>query len=148
MKLTETLDQLLTSLQTPENGGNTPTAAPVDPGGPASYEAAIGAAETLDLGFHLGAAVERIVRAAGQGSLGGPALREAHWLIHRYIATLEPRALGAGQPLAADLYALVGDSIAEPEPEGVAQSEPEPTVEPDAVSSEGRIRRLSLDLLA
>jgi hypothetical protein len=49
--------------------------------------------EALELGFHLGSAVDRIAVASGQGSAGVPALREAAWFIDRYIAIVEGRPL-------------------------------------------------------
>jgi hypothetical protein len=64
-----------------------------------ALETSTGAAESLDLGFHLGAAVERIALAAREGSEGALKLREAAWLIERYIGLLEQR------PLGADLHA-------------------------------------------
>src|SRR5207245_1511359 len=57
----------------------------------AHLEAAAHVAESLNLGFHLGSAVERIASAAAQGSQGVPSLREAVWLIERYIAIIEKR---------------------------------------------------------
>ncbi len=41
--------------------------------------------ETLGLGFHLGAAVDRIAFASLLSGKAGPVLREALWLIERYI---------------------------------------------------------------
>src|SRR5882672_5808979 len=61
----------------------------------AQLEASAGAVENLGVGFHLGAAIERIATAAGQGSEGRLRLREAAWLIDRYIALLEERPGGA-----------------------------------------------------
>ena len=78
----------------------------------AHLEAAAHVAETLNLGFHLGSAVERIASAAAQGSQGVPSLREAVWLIERYIAIIEKRPLGADLHLTAARLARAGDAIA------------------------------------
>ena len=78
----------------------------------AHLEAAAQVAETLNLGFHLGSAVERIASAAAQGSQGVPSLREAVWLIERYIAIIEKRPLGADLHLTAARLARAGDAIA------------------------------------
>ena len=62
-------------------------------------EAATELAESLGLGYHLGGAVERIASGASNGRAGVEALREASWLIERYIALIEQR------PIGADLHA-------------------------------------------
>jgi hypothetical protein len=69
-------------------------------------------AESLNLGFHLGSAVDRIAAAAAQGSEGVSVLREAGWLIERYIALLEKRPIGADLHLSAARLARTGDAIA------------------------------------
>ena len=76
-------------------------------------ETAASLAESLNLGFHLGLAVERIANAAAQGSSGVPALREAAWLIERYIALLERRPIGADLHASAVRLARAGDAIAD-----------------------------------
>jgi hypothetical protein len=78
----------------------------------AHLETAARVAESLNLGFHLGSAVERIASAANQGSEGVSALREAAWLIERYIAILEQRPIGADLHLSAARLARAGDAIA------------------------------------
>ncbi len=78
----------------------------------AHLETAANVAESLNLGFHLGAAVERIASASTQGSQGVPALREAAWLIERYIAIIEKRPLGADLHRSAARLARAGDAIA------------------------------------
>ncbi len=78
----------------------------------AHMETAAYIVESLNLGFHLGSAVQRIAAAATQGSEGVPALREAEWLIERYIAILEKRPIGADLHLAAARLARSGDAIA------------------------------------
>jgi hypothetical protein len=74
-------------------------------------EATAGVVESLNLGFHLGSAVERIAAAAGQGSDGVPELHRAAWLIERYIALLERRPIGADLHLSAARLARTGDTI-------------------------------------
>lgn len=78
----------------------------------ARLETASRLAESLNLGFHLGLAVERIAAAATQGSSGVPALREATWLIERYVALLEQRPIGADIHMSAARLARTGDAIA------------------------------------
>jgi len=78
----------------------------------ARLETAASLAESLNLGFHLGLAVERIATAAAQGSAGVPALREATWLIERYVALLERRPIGADIHVSAARLARTGDVIA------------------------------------
>ncbi|TML67885.1 MAG: hypothetical protein E6G14_10925 [Actinobacteria bacterium] len=78
----------------------------------AHMETAAYIVESLNLGFHLGSAVQRIAAGATQGSEGVPALREAAWLIERYIAILEKRPIGADLHLAAARLARSGDAIA------------------------------------
>ena len=60
-----------------------------------TLERAMAAAESMNLGLHLGAAVMRIADAANKGSEGATELREAVWLIERYIELLDVRPLGA-----------------------------------------------------
>jgi hypothetical protein len=79
----------------------------------ARLEAAAGIAESLGLGFHLGGAVERIAFGAGQGRDGVDALREATWLIERYVALVEQRPVGADLHAAAVRLGRSGDAIAE-----------------------------------
>jgi hypothetical protein len=57
-------------------------------------DAAITVAESLNLGLHLGLAVERIAHAAPRGSEGVDSLREAVWLIERYIGHVEQQQPG------------------------------------------------------
>ena len=78
----------------------------------ASLEKAAILAESLNLGFHLGSAVERIAIAAAEGSAGVSALREASWLIDRYIALLEGRPIGADLHRSAVLLTQTGETIA------------------------------------
>jgi hypothetical protein len=78
----------------------------------ASLEKAAILAESLNLGFHLGSAVERIAIAAAEGSAGIAALREASWLIDRYVALLERRPIGADLHRSAVLLTQTGDTIA------------------------------------
>ena len=87
------------------------TVVPTDPD-LAHMETAAYIVESLNLGFHLGSAVQRIAAGATQGSEGVPALREAAWLIERYIAILEKRPIGADLHLAAARLARSGDAIA------------------------------------
>jgi hypothetical protein len=79
----------------------------------ARLEATSQVVESMSLGFHLGSAVERIAAAAGQGSEGVAALREASWLIERYIALIERRPIGADLHLSARRLARTGDVIAD-----------------------------------
>jgi hypothetical protein len=51
--------------------------------------------EAYRLGFHLGAAVDRIAFASLLGSNAGSVLRDAVWLIERHIELIEPRQAGA-----------------------------------------------------
>jgi hypothetical protein len=74
-------------------------------------EAAVGVAESLGLGLHLGLAVERIAIAATRGSEGVDALREAAWLIERYTALIEKRPIGADLHQSAARLARAGDAI-------------------------------------
>ena len=103
-------------------------------------ETSAGAVENLGLGFHLGAAMERIALAAGEGSEGGPRLREAAWLIERYITLLETRPIGAdihassnrlartGGTIAADVHEIASEiaPVAAPAPDGAPELSPEP----------------------
>jgi len=75
-------------------------------------ETATEAIERLGLGYHLGSAVERVAAAAQEGSGGAPKLREAAWLIERYLELLERRPLGADVHAAATRLAREGDAIA------------------------------------
>jgi hypothetical protein len=77
----------------------------------ARLEASAALAESLGLGFHLGAAVERIAWAAGQGSEGVRALREASWLIERYAALVEQRPIGADIHASGGRLARAGEAI-------------------------------------
>lgn len=79
----------------------------------ARLEAASGIAESLGLGFHLGGAVERIAFGASQGRDGVDALREATWLIERYVALVEQRPVGADLHASAVRLGRSGDAIAE-----------------------------------
>jgi hypothetical protein len=132
----------------------------------AHLEAGATVAESLNLGYHLGSVVERVVAAAGQGSEGVTALREAAWLIDRYIALLEKRPIGADLHLSATRLARTGDAIAgvralaaafdekaapaDPEPEPAEEAttttgevSPMPGSDEPEPSAFGRIRRLS-----
>jgi len=60
-----------------------------------SLEAASNISESLGLGYHLGSAIERIVVGASEGSQGVSSLREATWLIERYISLVQQRPIGA-----------------------------------------------------
>ena len=79
----------------------------------ARLEAAAEVVESLNLGFHLGCAVERIATAADLGSAGAPALREAIWLIERYVTLLERRPIGADLHVSSARLARTGDAIAD-----------------------------------
>ena len=78
----------------------------------ARLEAASDLAESLGLGFHLGGAVERIVRGASEGKTGLKALREASWLIERYIALVEQRPVGADLHAESVRLNRAGEAIA------------------------------------
>jgi hypothetical protein len=75
-------------------------------------ERAAAVVERLGLGFHLGSAVERIALAADEGTEGAQRLREAAWLIERYLELLERRPVGADLHLAMMRLAREGDAIA------------------------------------
>jgi hypothetical protein len=72
--------------------------------------------------------MERIALAAGEGSEGGPRLREAAWLIERYITLLQARPIGAdihassnrlartGGTIAADVHEIATELAPAPEP--------------------------------
>src|SRR5262249_5878598 len=77
-----------------------------------ALEVSAGAAEGFGLGFHLGAALERIVVAAHEGSEGEPRLREATWLIERYLTLLEAQRLGADVRPAPTPSQQTGGTIA------------------------------------
>src|SRR4029077_2638792 len=64
-------------------------------------------------GFHLGTAVTRIAEAADRGSDGVDPLREAMWLIARYVAIVEKRPIGADLHAASVRLAGDGEEIAE-----------------------------------
>jgi hypothetical protein len=74
-------------------------------------EFAVSVAESLGLGLHLRLAVEPIARAATQGSEGVGPLREAAWLIDRYIALIDARPIGADLHQTAARLARTGDTI-------------------------------------
>jgi hypothetical protein len=76
-------------------------------------EATAELAETLNLGYHLGAAVERIATAADRGSEGAASLREAAWLIERYVQLMEARPIGADLHASGARLARVGVAIDE-----------------------------------
>ena len=78
----------------------------------ARLEAASDLVESLGLGFHLGGAVERIARGASEGKMGLEALREASWLIERYIALVEQRPVGADLHAASVRLNRAGEAIA------------------------------------
>jgi len=78
----------------------------------ARLEAASDLVESLGLGFHLGGAVERIVRGASEGKTGLEALREASWLIERYIALVEQRPVGADLHAASVRLNRAGEALA------------------------------------
>lgn len=69
--------------------------------------------ESLGLGYHLGGAVERIARGAAGGREGVAQLREAIWMIERYVAVAEERPLGADLHAATTRLARTGDMVAE-----------------------------------
>jgi len=92
-------------------------------------ETSAGAVENLGLGFHLGAAMERIAVAAGEGSEGAPRLREAAWLIARYITLLEARPIGADIHASSNRLARTGGTIGADVQEIASELEPAP--EPD-----------------
>ncbi len=103
-------------------------------------EAATEAIERLGLGYHLGSAVERVAAAAQEGGEGAPKLREAVWLIERYLDLLERRPLGADIQAAAMRLAREGDTIAgllalSRALESSAGGWPEPTTSADAPES-------------
>jgi hypothetical protein len=75
-------------------------------------ERAAAVVERLGLGFHLGSAVERIALAADDGRDGAQRLREAAWLIERYLELLERRPVGADLHLTMMRLAREGDTIA------------------------------------
>jgi hypothetical protein len=101
------------SLPTPVHHATVATPPAPDDGSLARLEASTEVAESLNLGYHLGVAVERIGIAAQQGSKGVPALREAIWLIERYIELVERRAIGADIHAASASLARTGESISE-----------------------------------
>jgi hypothetical protein len=76
-------------------------------------EATAELAETLNLGYHLGAAVERIATAADRGSQGAASLREAAWLIERYVQIMEARPIGADLHASGARLARAGVAIDE-----------------------------------
>jgi len=69
--------------------------------------------ETLGLSFHLGGAIERIIVAATHGSDGTESLREAIWLLDRYITLLEQRPVGADIHRTSVQLARTGEALAE-----------------------------------
>jgi len=75
-------------------------------------ERAAAVVERLGLGFHLGSAVERIALAADEGRDGAERLREAAWLIERYLELLERRPVGADLHVTMMRLAREGDTIA------------------------------------
>lgn len=78
----------------------------------ATLQAATDVAESLGLGYHLGSAVQRIAAASGRGRAGVEPLREAVWLIERYVALVEQRPVGADLHASAARLARTGDAIA------------------------------------
>lgn len=74
-------------------------------------EAVTGVAEQLGLGFHLGGAVERIASASTQGRAGVTPLREAVWLIERYVDLLQQRPIGADLHTSSVRLARTGNGI-------------------------------------
>jgi len=115
---------------------------PSDDAALVELERAAAVVERLGLGFHLGSAVERIALAADEGVEGAQRLREAAWLIERYLELLERRPVGADLHLAMMRLAREGDTIAglqaladalerapvpaAPLPPGAPAEEPEP----------------------
>jgi hypothetical protein len=69
--------------------------------------------ESLGLSFHLGGALERIIAAATEGSGGTESLREAIWLLDRYITLLEQRPVGADIHRTSARLARTGEALAE-----------------------------------
>ncbi len=118
---------------------DTPTTSP-RPGGTRvdRLETAAGAVENLGLGFHLGAAVERIALAAGEGSEGGLRLREAAWLIERYITLLEARPTGADIHASANRLARTDGTIAADVREMTSEPAPLPEPVPDGALEPAR----------
>jgi hypothetical protein len=105
----------------------------------ARLEATASLAEAAGLGFHLGSAVERIAAAGAEGTDGLPALKQAVWLIERYIALVERRPIGADVHASAARLARTGEAIARLKAIAAAldsalvadaEAEPEPDVEP------------------
>lgn len=101
-------------------------------------ERAAAVIERLGLGFHLGSAVERIALAAGEGAEGTQRLREAAWLIERYVELLERRPVGADLHVTMMRLAREGDAIAglqalanALERAPVPPSDPVPAAEPE-----------------
>jgi hypothetical protein len=79
---------------------------------PASLARATAAAESMNLGLHLGSAVLRIADGANRGSEGAAELRQAIWLIERYIELLDVRALGADINAEQRRLAYMDETIA------------------------------------
>jgi hypothetical protein len=97
--------------ETPRKTSEEP--APQDsPAAAATLETTADLVERLGVGFHLGAAIERIATAAGEGTEGAGHLREATWLIERYLELLERRPVGADLHLTMMRLAREGDTIA------------------------------------
>jgi hypothetical protein len=74
-------------------------------------ESVTGVAEQLGLGFHLGGAVERIATASALGRSGVAPLREAVWLIERYVDLLHQRPIGADLHASSVRLARTGNGI-------------------------------------
>jgi hypothetical protein len=110
--------EAVTTHQPPESAPPSPPASAEDQTGASDdlalveLERAAAVVERLGLGFHLGSAVERIAVAAGEGAEGAQRLREAAWLIERYLELLERRPLGADLHLTMMRLAREGDAIA------------------------------------
>ena len=98
--------------------------------------------ESLALGYHLGAALERIIVAAERGSDGVQPLREAVWLLERYAALLEERPVGADIHRTSVQLGRNGEALAELRAvsEALRQEstpEPAPAVATEASESDG-----------
>jgi hypothetical protein len=131
------------------NGPNSEKSPGTDLARVEKLETSAGAAESLGLGFHLGAAMERIALAAREGSEGGTRLREAAWLIKRYITLLESRPIGAdihastnrlvqtGGTIGADVEEIAAELATQPEPEEAFSLAPDsPPLRPPAEATE------------
>ncbi len=130
------------------NGPNSEKSPGTDLARVEKLETSAGAAESLGLGFHLGAAMERIALAAREGSEGGTRLREAAWLIKRYITLLESRPIGAdihastnrlvqtGGTIGADVEEIAAELATQPEEAFSLAPDSPPPLRPPAEAAE------------